>query len=362
LLTRTEEFDDVVWSKNAGSVTANVATAPDGTVSADRFVEDTSTTIHRVSLTTLTLPLVPVAASIHVLKSETRRFYLNTVAIAGASALFDVSEDGGVVVATGGLAPNRAAEIVDLGDYYRCTVYGTGTGVTNNFWLQLAEVTHVGASDDSYLGDGVSGLTFWGAQLELGSTATEYQRVGSTYDVTEAGQADNWHLVFDGVDDHFEEITGVVTPEDGSIIVAGVDGKEVAGSRNGMFAFVGAQSAAADHFGGDGSFADLFVTAFGTVRVTPVNDDSALNNLQVATFHHDSGTLRYRRDGAEIGTASSTLASSACSIWLGRSKYTFAVTYFSGNLYGLIVRGATSTTDEITNTEAYLAAKSGVTL
>jgi len=36
--------------------------------------------------------------------------------------------------------------------------------------------------------------------------------------------------------------------------------------------------------------------------------------------------------------------------------------FLDGNLYGLIVRGAASTTEEISNTETYLAAKSGVTL
>jgi hypothetical protein len=40
------------------------------------------------------------------------------------------------------------------------------------------------------------------AQLELGAVRTGYQTVGATtFDVTEAGQADNWHLSFDGIDD-----------------------------------------------------------------------------------------------------------------------------------------------------------------
>ncbi|WP_333826868.1 hypothetical protein [Pararhodobacter sp.] len=39
-------------------------------------------------------------------------------------------------------------------------------------------------------------------QLEFGSVATPYQRVGSIYDVTEAGQPDCWYLWFDGIDDH----------------------------------------------------------------------------------------------------------------------------------------------------------------
>jgi len=50
-------------------------------------------------------------------------------------------------------------------------------------------------------GDSTKGVYLWGAQLETGSTATAYQKVTTTTDVTEAGKADCWGLLADGVDD-----------------------------------------------------------------------------------------------------------------------------------------------------------------
>ena len=44
-------------------------------------------------------------------------------------------------------------------------------------------------------------VTFNRVQLETGSTATNYQKVVATTDVTESGVGDLWHLVFDGSDD-----------------------------------------------------------------------------------------------------------------------------------------------------------------
>lgn len=68
----------------------------------------------------------------------------------------------------------------------------------------------------------VTGSVTFG-QLELGAFATAYQRVGSIYDVTEAGQPDRWCLVTDGVDDGM--VTPTITPAVGADkvqVVAGV--------------------------------------------------------------------------------------------------------------------------------------------
>tara|TARA_R110002072_G_scaffold119017_2_gene251601 strand:- start:374 stop:1726 length:1353 start_codon:yes stop_codon:yes gene_type:complete len=51
-----------------------------------------------------------------------------------------------------------------------------------------------------------AGLTYWlwGAQVEAGTTATPLQTVTVASDMTEPGQADVPHLLFDGVDDRLE--------------------------------------------------------------------------------------------------------------------------------------------------------------
>jgi hypothetical protein len=49
------------------------------------------------------------------------------------------------------------------------------------------------------------------AQLEVGSTATAYQRVGTAFDVTEAGVASMSYVSFDGTDDGM--LTGNIVPD-----------------------------------------------------------------------------------------------------------------------------------------------------
>lgn len=46
--TRSQEFDDAVWTKTAVTITANDAIAPDGTLTADRITETSATSNHQV--------------------------------------------------------------------------------------------------------------------------------------------------------------------------------------------------------------------------------------------------------------------------------------------------------------------------
>src|SRR3990167_4931904 len=50
LLTRSEEFDHADWVKTGLTVSANAIAAPDGNLTADQLVEDTSTGEHKIEL------------------------------------------------------------------------------------------------------------------------------------------------------------------------------------------------------------------------------------------------------------------------------------------------------------------------
>jgi len=47
-LLNSEDFSSASWNKSRATVTANAATAPNGTLTADKIVEDTATNNHRV--------------------------------------------------------------------------------------------------------------------------------------------------------------------------------------------------------------------------------------------------------------------------------------------------------------------------
>ena len=200
-------------------------------------------------------------------------------------------------------------------------------------------------------------------QLELGSTATAYQRVTTQYDVTEAGVASTSYLAFDGVDDGM--VTGTITPGvDKAQIFAGV--RKLSDAASGI---VVEHSAAT----GDGRFYLLNFTdqkmywlsrgginsevsssalaAPVTNVITGLGDISGdratvrLNGTQVAQSTADQGTGNYL----------------AYPLYIGRRGG--ASLPFSGRVYSLITRfGANLDAGVITNTETWVAGKTGISL
>jgi len=169
LLTYSEQFDNAVWEKNNAIITANATTAPDGTVTADKLVEDTTTNVHFL------LRVQSVTAGL---------IYTQT--------LFVKSGERTQITLAGGAPAFTVAQIVnfDLTTLSVTVLSGTATGeisVMANGWLRITvkypaatESAVVGfqirvtASAQSYLGDGTSGLYIWGAQLEASSFPTSY--------------------------------------------------------------------------------------------------------------------------------------------------------------------------------------------
>ena len=116
------------------------------------------------------------------------------------------------------------------------------------------------------------------------------------------------------------------------------------------------------------------LSAFQTLGRTPattVTQGSMTANTKVIVSERSDGTnINSRINGVAQTTAALTLGTNDTSgFTLGASNSGVRVTELAQmnmhsqmNMYGLIVRGSTSSAAEIAATEAYLAAKSGVTL
>ena len=104
---------------------------------------------------------------------------------------------------------------------------------------------------------------------------------------------------------------------------------------------------------------------FGRTPAALVSQGSMTANAKVIVSARSDGTnINSRINGAAQTTAALTLGTNdTTGFTLGSSKNNGVYSRFTQmNMYGLIVRGSTSSADEITSTEAYLAAKTGVTL
>jgi hypothetical protein len=167
LLLRSEEFDNVIWAKSAGTVSANSIASPAGAITADTFVENTSNALHRISGGGAVVSGSTYTTSVYA-KYAGRFLYFNCNAAHAARATFDLQSGTVATVGAG------SAAIVAMGNgWYRCSVTGVAAAtVTEAFYLQLNDTSV--AADRTYTGDDTSGIYLWGAQLEAGAFPTSY--------------------------------------------------------------------------------------------------------------------------------------------------------------------------------------------
>ena len=147
LITYSEDFSNAYWTKSGATVVSG-QTDPNGNSGAFKLVEDTSTGQHRVY-------------------SD-----IGAGSLCNAKSTFDLSN--GTIADTN----SGTAKIEPMPNgFYRCSVTGTATSTgTDSFYFQL---NNTGFSDDSYTGDGTSGVYIFGAQLNVGTLKTYLPTQGS---------------------------------------------------------------------------------------------------------------------------------------------------------------------------------------
>ena len=172
------------WGKVASSVQSNAIVAPDGTLTADKLIEDTSTaTTH--GLTGANTPFIGlgfVTASWYAKAGERTWITVNlsNVSISGNVYNFDLANGTFSHSDTQAGWADHSATMTDVGDgWYRCTITGRLTSTTARtvrFDYRLASAENVW----TYTGDGTSGSYVWGLQIETGDKARHYVKNDGT--------------------------------------------------------------------------------------------------------------------------------------------------------------------------------------
>ena len=164
-------------------------TAPDNSATADRYFETTANDVHLVAIAggggfPITSGLV-YTTSVFVKAIGGRNFRI-IVTAGGASenVLYTLSGSGSVSIPS-------IAKIESYGnDWYRCSLTFTATSSVN-FRQNLYSVS--GTTND-FPGDPSKGIILWGAQLEIGNTATTYIPTTSSIRTLFAGVAQDGAL------------------------------------------------------------------------------------------------------------------------------------------------------------------------
>jgi len=171
LLPYSEDFTNAVWAKTRCSISSNAGIAPDGTTTADKLVEDSSTNTHFLqealtiaSSTAFTFSVFLKAgerdhANIHMGEGQWKT--------GGYAALNVDLADGTVSVVNATYVD--ASSIEDYGNgWFRVSISSTsGSSQTTGVFRIFPTLSNFGTS---YAGDGSSGIFVWGAQVSQHTT------------------------------------------------------------------------------------------------------------------------------------------------------------------------------------------------
>lgn len=182
LFTDSQNFSGSSWTRYGGTITDNVTYDPIyGQKSADAFIEINGHTAEKYMFQYKNfIAGTPYTLSIYVKQITGNR---NIVLILPASAYgsnfiasFDLT-NGVYNLNSNAISGGATATITPVIDgWYRCTLTATAT-ITSNDLAQFRMTNIYPGASPNYTGDGVSGLYLWGAQFEVGSSATKYKRV-----------------------------------------------------------------------------------------------------------------------------------------------------------------------------------------
>ena len=217
-----------------------------------------------------------------------------------------------------------------------------------------------------YTGDGTSGIFVWGAQLETDSTATAYQKVVSSFDVTEAGKADCWYLGFDGSDDFL--VTPTITPGTDKVqVFAGV--RKLSDATIGFLAELSSSASAkagswavrAPGSNGVGGYSFNTRGSAGLVTPGALGYNAPITNVLTCIGDIAADTAIIRVNGVQAASDAADQGTGdylAYPAYIGRRGGTSLP--FNGRIYSLICRfGSNLTADQIAQTETWVNARTG---
>lgn len=370
LLTYSEQFDNAAWNKAALNTTGtpawvNVQTAPDGTTTADKMIENTAAAQHYISRTATVVSGFAYTLSVYLKAGERTWTFLEFYGGIPAGTVYVNLSTGAKGTTTGSAS---AVTVTDSGNgWWRVVLPGFVASSTS---AAVAIYTSTGNGVNSYTGDGTSGIFIWGADLRSSTESTSlptYQRIAAATDYDTTGFP--YYLSFDGTDDFL--VTGTINP--GSVDKAQV----FAGVRKLSDAATGVVCELSSTINNAGTFS-VYAPYTGASYASLLNG-SALGGISYTTFtspltnvvssQYDisqsviASEITFRANATTVAGSSFGAANAGTGnfgttypLYIGRRGGTTLP--FNGNIYSLIVRfGPNLDTTTISNTETWVNGK-----
>lgn len=166
LLLSSEEFDNASWTKGALTTTPNTTTAPNGTITADSVIPNTTTDVFYIQQNVTTTALTIYTWSVYVKANGFSWVFLDAFDVSNHRTWFDIAN--GVV---GTVEAGNTSTITSVGNgWYRCTLTRLSAGGLVSYAVALV------SGNNALFGTGNSTncVYAWGAQVEAGAFPTSY--------------------------------------------------------------------------------------------------------------------------------------------------------------------------------------------
>ena len=373
LLTKTEDFSSADWNDRTGTTpVANTVLSPTGTLTGNTLSETATTGMHYVSHSVISGIVGTSYRAFVYLKQGTSRYAGLDLSISNTTDRYSVIID----LQTQTFASQSVSQLTNTSyvveplanGWTKLSISASTVNPTINifagvFLSDAATPTNWGQYQiPTYTGNTANNIYIWGASLAPADQASlPYQRVNTATDYNAVGYKP--YLKFDGIDDALATGSIDFTSTDKMTVWSGVrklsdaaigiyvELSAGAPSELGVFNLYNINAAGSYAFGSKGSAQSSATTTSYSAPTTNVLtgigailtdvDILRVNGTQSATSSTDQGTGNYGNWPLYIGSRAGTSLP------------------FNGNIYSLIVRGAQSTTPQVTNTETYVNGKTG---
>jgi hypothetical protein len=287
LLQRSEDFGNAFWTKTQSSVSGN-------------FLFDNATDNQHF----IFFAPANVAGQTETFTVWARPGTLGWMAILldGVLTYFNLST--GALGSVG--AGVTASMTLEPDGFYRCRITKTRVNASTTARIYVTNANNV----NSYLGTGTGSIELQKSQFEISSNTTAYQKVVTTFDVTEAGQPDVNYLSFDGSNDCLQSTSTVnFSTTDEATVCVGARKLTDASQRSllELGASVDANSGTFQLTAPNGASTSYAIRSRGTSTVTAEATGFAQPDMAILTGQIDisSDLLTLRRNGVQVATSSS---------------------------------------------------------
>lgn len=168
VVTYSNDYSNTtIWTQDNGSAAQTSVVAPDGTATAFKVTEDTTTNFHGIRTAVTSSSGVSVTWTGYFKAGE--RYWVRIFAQSSNVIFANYNVQDGIV---GQKSAGITTDIQAVGNgWFRCTLTRTTTSASGYF-VACALTGNVDYAGGSYLGDGTSGFYMWGAQVEVGAFPT----------------------------------------------------------------------------------------------------------------------------------------------------------------------------------------------